>query len=258
MEEPKKKSLIIIYEIAMALLALIVVLMLTIDLSCNLPQSISSTFNIVDNSILVIFAIDYFVRFFFAENKKIFFKNNIIDLISIVPFNYAFQATRLLRLSKLIRLTKFIKLLKAFRSVALLLKFKKHIDRFIKTNNFHYVILITLITLLVGTLGIHFTEGITFGNALWWSFVTITTVGYGDISPITPIGRIIASILMLVGIGFLSMLTGTISTFFLSKNSSTGYKCQTIEDIKAKLDNFDELSTEDINDIYKVLKALKE
>lgn len=51
-------------------------------------------------------------------------------------------------------------------------------------------------------------------DALWWSIVTCTTVGYGDISPSTLPGRIIAVFLMIVGIGLISMLTGTITTYF--------------------------------------------
>ncbi|MBZ9689802.1 hypothetical protein G9F72_026375 [Clostridium estertheticum] len=62
---------------------------------------------------------------------------------------------------------------------------------------------------------------------------------------------------MLSGIGFLGMLTATIATFFLKGNNSRSYKNQTIEDIKARLDNFDELNIEDINNIHNVLIALK-
>jgi voltage-gated potassium channel len=247
----KNRNLRVLYEIFMAMLSLIVVIILIIDMSYNLPKSLSNIFIIIDNIVLIIFSIDYFTRLVIAKDRVYFLKNNIIDLIAIIPFSYAFQAIRILRLS---RLLKFVKI---FRSISLLLKFRNHIDRFLKTNNFNYIIGITLSTLFLGTIGIHFAEGISVGNALWWSFVTITTVGYGDISPVTPIGRIIAGILMLVGIGFLSMLTGTIATFFLSKNSSTSYKTQTIEDIKTRLDNFDELNIEDINDIYNVLLALK-
>ncbi len=56
-------------------------------------------------------------------------------------------------------------------------------------------------------------EKMTFPDALWWSYVTATTVGYGDLSPVSTGGRIIASLLMLTGIGFLSLLTGTIASF---------------------------------------------
>ncbi len=252
----KNKKLI--YDIVMAILSLVVIIMLIIDSSYTLSNRITDIFDIIDNAILIVFAIDYFTRLILAKNKKVFFKSNIIDLITIIPFNSIFQIVKVLRLTRILKFTKLFKTLKILRSAVFLLKIRKHIDNFLKTNNFHYVIWFTLATLFAGTLGIHFTEGITYGNALWWSFVTLTTVGYGDISPVTLVGRITASILMLVGIGFLGMLTGTISTFFISKKSSTSYKNQIIDDIKTKLNNFDELSTEDINDIYKVLKALKQ
>ena len=247
----KNRNFKIVYEIVMAILAIVVVAIIVIDLAYNLPENIASKFSIVDNIILGIFAIDYFTRLALAKDKVKFFKSNLIDLISIIPFNLAFQSIRILRLSKVL---KFIKI---FRAVSLILKLRNYIDRFLKVNNFNYVIWITLFTLLVGAIGIHFAEDISIGNALWWSFVTITTVGYGDISPGTPIGRIIAGIIMLVGIGFLGMLTGTIATFFLKKNYSTSFKSQTIEDIKERLDNFDELNIEDINNIHNVLIALR-
>lgn len=247
----KNRKFKAVYEIVMALLAIVVVVILVIDLSYNLPENIASTFLIIDNIILVIFTIDYFTRLFLAKDKVKFLKSNIIDLISIIPLNFAFQSIRILRLSKLL---KFVKIL---RAVALIFKFRNFIDRFLKTNKFNYVIWITLFTLFSGAIGIHFAEDISIGNALWWSFVTITTVGYGDISPGTTIGRIIAGIIMIVGIGFLGMLTATIATFFLNRNYSTSFKNQTIEDIKTRLDNFDELNIEDINDIYNVLIALK-
>ena len=247
----KNRILKSVYEIGMALLAILVVAILVIELLYNLPLNISNTLSIIDNIILGIFAIDYFTRLFLAKDKIKFFKSNIIDLISIIPLNSAFQSIRILRLSKLLKFTRI------FRSVSLILKFRKYMDKFLKTNNFIYIIWITLSVLFIGTIGIHFAEGLSFDNALWWCFVTISTVGYGDISPTTIIGRIIAGITMFTGIGFLGMLTATMATFFLKKSDSTGYKGQTIEDIKTRLDNFDNLSIEDINNIHNVLIALK-
>lgn len=245
------------YDISMAVLSLVVIVMLIIDSSYTMPYKVTNIFEIIDNIILIIFAVDYFTRLILSKNKKVFVRNNIIDLFTIIPFGSVFQVAKVLKLTRLLKLTKLFKALKVLKSVAYLLRIRKHIDDFLKTNNFNYVIWFTLATLFIGTLGIHFTEGISYGNALWWSFVTLTTVGYGDISPSTLVGRITASILMLVGIGALGMLTGTIATYFLSRNNNTSYKYQTIEDIKTKLDNFDELSIDDIDDIYKVLKALK-
>ncbi|MCK5738094.1 ion transporter [bacterium] len=83
------------------------------------------------------------------------------------------------------------------------------------------VILLTLLTMLVGTIGIHTFEFMkndnigTIWDALWWSFVTITTVGYGDIFPVTTGGRITAVFVMLMGIGFLGMFTATVASIFV-------------------------------------------
>ena len=97
-----------------------------------------------------------------------------------------------------------------------------------------------------------------FSYAIWWFFVTATTVGYGNIRPTTQIGRLIASIFMLVCIGFIGMLTVTISTYFLSrKGKRLSYREEVIGDIQGKLDNFDALTIQDINDIHKIMITLK-
>ena len=57
----------------------------------------------------------------------------------------------------------------------------------------------------------------TFGDGLWWAATTVTTVGYGDRFPTTPLGRLIAVVLMLVGIALLGVITATIATWFVGR-----------------------------------------
>lgn len=88
--------------------------------------------------------------------------------------------------------------------------------------------------------------------------MTATTVGYGDISPRTLYGRIIAMVLMIVGIGLIGTVTSTLTSYFLN----TGKKKKTVTDetiemIKEKLDDFDTLSEEDVEAICGVLRGLK-
>ena len=61
-----------------------------------------------------------------------------------------------------------------------------------------------------------------FGSSLWWAVVTVTTVGYGDIAPVTPIGRALAVVLMLSGLGLLSTLAGSISAYFVGSDADRG------------------------------------
>lgn len=241
----KNKKLVLIYEVCMALLSVSVLGILIIEYSTN--QFDQEIYKIIDTFILIVFSIDYFLRLYIAEDKAKFIKKNIIDLIAIIPFNSIFQTARLARLFRVLRILIFV------------VKLRKYTDKFLKTNNFHYVLWLTLVTILLGALGMHLTEQRSFTDSLWWSFVTVTTVGYGDISPSTPIARIIAVFLMITGISFIGMLTGTIATYFIRKPiEDHSMKHEAIKAINSKLLDFDNLSKEDVQTICTVLMALKE
>jgi Ion channel. len=241
-----------LYEPIMAFLAILVLALLIIQLSCNINKQTEQVFNYIDNTALIIFAADYFVRLFKAENKLRFIKENIFDLIAIIPFNSIF------RIARLTRLLKLTKIFKVYKFSVYSLRIAKRIDKFFKTNNFYYVLIIIFIIILTGSILISMAENMSFTDSLWWAFVTATTVGYGDISPKTGAGRIIAVILMMSGIGFIGMLTGTISTYFIKViHKKPSYKEELVNSIKAKLDDIDSLSFSDIDEIRNVLVALK-
>ena len=104
---------------------------------------------------------------------------------------------------------------------------------------------------------IHYAEGMSISDGLWWAFVTATTVGYGDISPASPTGRLVAMALMLVGIGLIGSLTSTITSFFFNARSrKRNFESETIENIKIRLDDIKSLSDEEIDTICSILKTL--
>ena len=190
----------------MALLAIISIVLIVLDYAHEI-NIISPPYSIIDNSILIIFAVDYFVRLFYAKDKKRFFKENIFDLLSIIPVNSLFYVFRMARIGRAFRL---LKLLRIFRLVGL----TGRLHKFLKTNGLVYYLYISLTVILIASSLYCISEKVSFGTALWWSITTATTVGYGDVSPTTGLGKAAAVLLMFLGIGFIGMLTSSLTNFF--------------------------------------------
>ena len=248
------------YDIFMGILALIVVILIASEMLIPIPNNILRIFKIIDITIWIIFCLDYFLRLLISKNKIKFIKKNVIDLLSIMPFNAVFKIFRIVKFTRLIKLTRLIDIFKGTRILVLLGKFKYRTNEFLKTNNFNYAIYFVITVIFLGAISIYMVEDMTFSNALWWSFVTATTVGYGDVIPQTLGGRIIAVFLMIIGIGFVGLLTATIATFFLtnSKKEKNTYKNNVINDIKSKLDDFDSLTKEDLKEMFRILNMFKD
>ncbi|MDM8541782.1 ion channel [Desulfococcaceae bacterium HSG9] len=101
----------------------------------------------------------------------------------------------------------------------------------IRKDNLHKVgVIVFALILLTSIVFWQFEERLSFGDAVWWSFVTVTTVGYGDISPASFGGRIVGIILMITGIGLLGILTATIASLFIEEQSleNKGMKSATV------------------------------
>ena len=248
-----KEKKMIIYEIITAILALVSIFIVSIQIfNIIIPESVLHTLIKIDDLIYIVFVIDYITRLLLSKNKRYFIRNNKIDLISLIPFNAIFKSLRILKLNRLLKLGRLVKISVLFA------RFKDDSKLFFKTNHFGYVLITTIILILLGAFAMSYLENMDIGDSIWWSFVTTTSVGYGDIYPATNLGRIIAVLLMIVGLGFVGMLSGTIATYFLSQNKiKNSYRDIVLEDIKDKLDSFDDLSSDELDDICLVLKSLK-
>jgi len=174
----------------------------------DLHQSWGYWIESLEHSLLIVFAIEFLLRVFAARNRWHYLKsfNGLVDIATVLPLfltGDAFVIVRLLRLVKVIRVAIFFPVVRALfsslhGSLSLLLG---------------VLGTICLISVMVGNL-IHIIEPQTFSNAfegIWWSLVTMSTVGYGDFVPASVLGKTLAGGLIMSGICMFAMITAVIS-----------------------------------------------
>jgi voltage-gated potassium channel len=150
------------------------------------------------------FAVEWTVGLYLARCRRAYVSNFwlVLDLVSSVPVVPALQMLRVARVARILRFMRLLKLLRARR-------FGLPVGRLLRA----FSVSVSIAT--AGAMALQAMEPRlvpSFGDAFWWAFVTLSTVGYGDITPETPGGRFVAMVLMIVGIGLFSYLAGVMAT----------------------------------------------
>ena len=198
----------------------------------DIPSWMYPFLNNFERWTIIVFSAEYLLRIWTADLlypelsplrsriKYVFSWMAIIDLISILPFYLPYylpinlvsiRAVRLVRLLRIFKLNRYSEALAAIGDV-----FKRKY-REICVSIFFVFILLTIASLLI-YYAEHDAQPDKFSNAfsgLWWAVATLTTVGYGDIYPITVTGRILGAIIAIMGIGMVAIPTGILSAGFI-------------------------------------------
>lgn len=227
------KKLTVAYEVFMFVLVII---------SLFFAFSENEQLLFYDKLIWVVFVIDYTTRLIRSEKKWTYIKTHPFELIAIIPFDSIFRAARFVRIFRVIRL------------LGIGSRFFKPVYNVLQTNGLDKLLIITMIMLFVIPIPVILVEPEinTFPDALWWAIVTTTTVGYGDISPTTGLGRFLAVILMLVGIGIIGTFTSAITSYF-SRENELSHDQQVLQIIQT-IEDVDDITKEDAELIQLYLK----
>lgn len=179
-----------------------------------------SLFNFLEWTFTVLFTIEYIVRIVVVRNKPayIFSFFGVVDLLSIIPTYLTFFIAG----SEYFLVVRILRLLRVFR----VLKMARHIgEANLLLNSFRasigkitvFLFVVVAVTMILGTM-MYVVEGLIAGNegfnsvpqSIYWGIVTISTVGYGDVTPITVVGKFISTLIILIGYGTIAVPTGIV------------------------------------------------
>ena len=204
---------------AFSIQVLIILSIVTFSIE-TIPDLKPQTRNILQSIELVsviVFTIEYVLRIYVANKKLkfIFSFFGIIDLLAILPFYLSFgidlRSLRALRFVRLLRLFKLVRYNKALKHFARAITIAK--------EEILLFLFITLILIYLSAVGIYYFEHdaqpehfSSIFDSLWWAIITLTTVGYGDVYPITVGGRVFTFIILMIGLGIVAIPTGILSS----------------------------------------------
>jgi voltage-gated potassium channel len=199
-----------------------------------------------------VFSADYLTRLVIARDRRRFVRLNIPDLLAslpidlLVPDGESFEAVRLLRLVRFVRL---------LRAGAVLWRVTANVGGVLRANGLGQVLIFLAGMIIVGGIAAAAVEPeiATVPDGVWWALVTAATVGYGDIAPKTGTGRIVAAVLMVLGITTFGMVTAALTTHF-SRRKGAGNPH--VEGIIVALERWDDLSSAERRQLGTLLTSL--
>ncbi len=212
MDTSSQNNKLKMFDLVILALSVYVLLALLADTFFKLPPELSKLLNFIDNIVCAIFLIDFFYRFFKAESKLKFMKWGWIDFISSIPM------VDFLRWGRAFRIMRLFRLLRAFKSTKYLVSY---VFRNRQQGAFTSVAIIAILMVIFSSIAMLQVETDPNSNiktaedSIWWAFVTVTTVGYGDKYPVTTEGRVIAAFLMITGVGLFGTFTGFVASWFV-------------------------------------------
>lgn len=218
-----------LFDIILLVAILASILLVMLESIESLDEKYHMFFNVSEWVITILFSIEYILRIISVKQpiKYVTSFYGIIDLLSTIPKylslifvgTHALVAFRAIRLLRIFRILKLVRFLSASNHLATALKASRA-----KISVFMLAVLI--ITIILGTV-MYLVEGKEHGfdnipKSVYWCIVTLTTVGFGDITPQTPLGQIIASLIMIMGYGIIAVPTGIVSAEYTKHTKDDG------------------------------------
>lgn len=252
---------ITIFKLFLVVLSFYVLVSLFIQSMFDLSPEMDQLMGHIDSFVCYIFLADFFVRLYQAPSKMSFLKWGWIDFVSSIPMLQEFRA------GNLFRIIRFVRLLRALRSVRVIWLYVLG-NR--GKNTFITVAGVSCLLMMAGSIIIFNVEKQeplgnikTPSDAIWWTIVTITTVGYGDRYPVSDTGRAVAVVLMTAGVGLFGTFTGFIASMFVEpdfKREESGIRdlTQEVKSLRVQIDSMESRMRARERQNRRLLRKIKE
>ncbi|NQT96834.1 MAG: ion transporter [Candidatus Marinimicrobia bacterium] len=207
------------FDLIVQILILISLISFTIETLPDLPGSLNEILVILEITIVLLFSVEYLLRIIVTEEKfkYIFSFYGILDLLAILPFYITSGID--LRSVRIFRLFRIFRVFKLFRFSTAIARLQRAFTSI--KDEILIFILAALFLLYLSAVGIYYFEHVAQPDAfksifhsLWWAVATLTTVGYGDIYPITVGGKIFTFFILIIGMGIIAVPAGLIASAF--------------------------------------------
>lgn len=239
----------------MSLIIIVDVVLISYSLVFDISTTLYNKIVLFDIMTCVVLLFDFFYGLLKSDDKKRYFKENWLELVASIPFDIILSPFMVLRYLRLIRI---------FRILFLTGEYFGLIGKFLKNTRLDEILAVFLLIVIGSTLSLYLVDpGMNnLFDDLWFVVVSLTTVGYGDITPNTVYGKIVSLILLIVGVFIFSAITGAISTYFMDNLLKEGsYRIielnETVDDlteqVEANNQKIDELTSE-IADLKELIR----
>jgi len=227
------------FDVLLIFIILLSIILVMLESVQSIDAHYHNLLNTAEWVVTILFTIEYILRIISIKNPRnyIFSFYGVIDFLATIPkylslifgAGHMLIALRALRLLRVFRILKLARYLGASNKLIQALKASK-----VKILVFLFAVMV--LTIILGTV-MYLVEGAENGfdnipKSMYWAIVTLTTVGYGDIAPLTPLGQFIASIVMILGYGIIAVPTGIVTSEMtkqdaINTNTQNCPKCST-------------------------------
>ena len=199
------------FELAMMLLSFISVILIVLMAFVPMASETKRLLFLIDTGICVIFLLHFFVGLINARDKKYYLKHHWIDFVASIP---AIEPLRIARVFQILRVIRLIRMTRSIISV--LLKQRRQATLASLMLAMVTIIALSSVVILLVENGAPNANIQSAEDAVWWSLVTISTVGYGDYYPVTTVGHVIGGIVIVCGVSFFGVISGYMASIFVA------------------------------------------